>query len=265
MALPLTEADKRLLLSALGTPETRDRVVALLDLAGTGNVTGPSSSTDNAIARYDGTTGALIQNSSVLIDDLGAISGVSDLSLSGQVLTGNGSETSPSLSFTSDTNTGFYRTSADSIGLSVGGQRQFSFLDSGGPNIVFSSDSAESSFIYWEAGQSDRRTVISGGTGSGSGANLRLHGTSHASFPSQMHFVINSTLRGFIDVAGNWSIGAVGGAQTHTVNNNLRVTGNFGVGNTAAATTLGTVTRRMEIFDASGTSLGFVPIYDTIT
>lgn len=39
----------------------------------------------------------------------------------------------------------------------------------------------------------------------------------------------------------------------------------LGVGNSAAATTLGTVTKKMEVFDASGSSLGFVPIYDAIT
>jgi hypothetical protein len=32
-----------------------------------------------------------------------------------------------------------------------------------------------------------------------------------------------------------------------------------------AATTPGAVVRKMEVFDAAGTSLGFVPIYSTIT
>lgn len=41
--------------------------------------------------------------------------------------------------------------------------------------------------------------------------------------------------------------------------------GGIGVGNSAAATTPGTVTKKMEVFDAAGTSLGFVPIYDAIT
>ncbi|MBA5222228.1 hypothetical protein [Streptomyces griseoaurantiacus] len=39
----------------------------------------------------------------------------------------------------------------------------------------------------------------------------------------------------------------------------------LGVGNSASATTLGTVTKKMEVFDASGNSLGFVPIYSSIT
>jgi len=38
-----------------------------------GDVVGPASATDNAIARYDGTTGKLIQNSGITIDDTGNI------------------------------------------------------------------------------------------------------------------------------------------------------------------------------------------------
>ena len=43
-------------------------------VVGTGDVVGPASSTDNAIARFDGTTGKLIQNSTVTISDAGGIS-----------------------------------------------------------------------------------------------------------------------------------------------------------------------------------------------
>ena len=42
-------------------------------------------------------------------------------------------------------------------------------------------------------------------------------------------------------------------------------TGGIGVGNSAAATTPGSVVRKMEVFSAAGVSLGFVPIYSTIT
>lgn len=41
--------------------------------AGSGDVTGPGSSTDNAITRFDGTTGKTLQNSLVTIDDNGGI------------------------------------------------------------------------------------------------------------------------------------------------------------------------------------------------
>ncbi len=48
-------------------------------------------------------------------------------------------------------------------------------------------------------------------------------------------------------------------------NGKLTADGGIGVGNSANGTTLGTITKKMEVFDASGTSLGFVPIYDAIT
>ena len=41
--------------------------------AGSGDVSGPASSTDNAVARFDSTTGKIIQNSSVVINDGGEI------------------------------------------------------------------------------------------------------------------------------------------------------------------------------------------------
>lgn len=46
------------------------------DGAGTGDVTGPASSTDNTIPRFDSTTGKVIQASGVVIDDSNNISGV---------------------------------------------------------------------------------------------------------------------------------------------------------------------------------------------
>lgn len=41
--------------------------------AGSGDVVGPASATDNAIARFDGTTGKLVQNSDCTISDTGAV------------------------------------------------------------------------------------------------------------------------------------------------------------------------------------------------
>jgi hypothetical protein len=46
---------------------------------GTGDVVGPASATDNAITRFDGTTGKLIQNSTVTLSDTGALSGVNSI------------------------------------------------------------------------------------------------------------------------------------------------------------------------------------------
>lgn len=128
MALPLTETDKFLLLHALGAPETRDRVSALLDLAGTGNMTGPASATDNALVRFDGTTGALVQNSGVVLSDAGALSGLTGYSQSsGQILGPDGTVSLPGMSFSSDSDNGFYRVGANSLGLAIGGAQTMQF------------------------------------------------------------------------------------------------------------------------------------------
>lgn len=64
----LTDSDGNLLVVVSGT--------------GGGDVIGPGSSTDNAIARFDGTTGLIIQNSGVIIDDTDNVTGVATLSAS---------------------------------------------------------------------------------------------------------------------------------------------------------------------------------------
>ena len=50
-----------------------------------GDVVGPASSTDNAVARFDGATGKLIQNSGVIVSDTNGVSGVLSLLFSGSV------------------------------------------------------------------------------------------------------------------------------------------------------------------------------------
>jgi hypothetical protein len=48
--------------------------------AASGDVYGPASSTDNAVARFDSTTGKIIQNSVVIVGDTGDVTGVGTLS-----------------------------------------------------------------------------------------------------------------------------------------------------------------------------------------
>jgi hypothetical protein len=77
--------------------------------AASGDVYGPASSTDNAIARFDSTTGKLLQNSSALVDD------------AGNVLAGAGLVGAPAFSTTGDTNTGIFFPAADTIAFTEGG------------------------------------------------------------------------------------------------------------------------------------------------
>ena len=49
-------------------------ITATLDLVGNSNgITGPGSSTDNAIVRWNGTSGTVVQNSKPIVQDGGAI------------------------------------------------------------------------------------------------------------------------------------------------------------------------------------------------
>ena len=56
---------------------------SITGVTGLGDVTGPASATDNAIARFDTTTGKLIQNSAVTIDDAGNIVSPDSIKFSG--------------------------------------------------------------------------------------------------------------------------------------------------------------------------------------
>lgn len=76
-----------------GTPGTFTEVRA--DASGSISVAGPGSSTDNAVARWNGTGGNSIQNSVVLIGDTGAITGVTTLGMSGQLTSTLVTGTSP--------------------------------------------------------------------------------------------------------------------------------------------------------------------------
>ena len=89
--------------------------------SGSGDVIGPASSTDNAITRFDGVTGKLVQNSLVIIEDTGII------------LPPAGTALSPSYGFSSEpgTDTGMYWIAAGTIGWSSQGNLAMQ-LDPGG-------------------------------------------------------------------------------------------------------------------------------------
>lgn len=69
-------------ISVTGSPVSLGGSITIATI-NNGNVTGPVSSTDKAAARFDGTTGKLIQNSGVIIDDSNNVTGVNTLNISG--------------------------------------------------------------------------------------------------------------------------------------------------------------------------------------
>ena len=94
---------------------------------GVGDVVGPSSATDNAVVRFDGTTGEAIQNSGVLISDADAISGATQLTVDNLRLDGNTiSSTSGDITITPNNGSVLYldnsNISADNGVITVTGQ-----------------------------------------------------------------------------------------------------------------------------------------------
>lgn len=59
--------------------------IVFQDISVTGNVTGPASSTDNAMVRFDGAGGQIIQNSGVIVDDSNNVTGVAGFTATGVV------------------------------------------------------------------------------------------------------------------------------------------------------------------------------------
>lgn len=84
-----------------------------------------TSTTDNTVARWDGTTASIIQSSGVGIDDSNNVTGVNS------ILVGNGSAAAPSVAFTNSATTGFYRKTTDSLGFAIAGTER-AYITSGG-------------------------------------------------------------------------------------------------------------------------------------
>ncbi len=119
---------------------------------GTGDVVGPASATDNALVRFDTTTGKLIQNSLVTLDDTGHIIAVA------------GSAATPSYSFSGSTSTGIYLQAVNQMAISVAGATKMVF---GAATTTLSSNLVVTGSIVVNSG-----TIVStsGGVGYAAGA-----------------------------------------------------------------------------------------------
>ena len=62
-----------------GVTVTNGAGTITIDADNNGDVVGPASATDNAVARFDGATGKIIQDSNVIISDTDVVSGVTQL------------------------------------------------------------------------------------------------------------------------------------------------------------------------------------------
>ena len=117
---------------------------------GGGDVVGPSSSTDNAVARYDGTTGKRIQNSGVLIDDSDSVTGIVNLNgkIADDLVTGPNTATDNAIARFDGTTGKVIQDSGVTLG-------------DAGTSVTFTSLSGILAFL----GANDKGITIAGGVG----------------------------------------------------------------------------------------------------
>jgi hypothetical protein len=100
---------------------------------------GPATATDNAVARFDGGTGKILQNSTVIIGDDGSVTITGNLTDAGDLLVRN-SNTAPTKGYR-------FRTSGDGLDTESGGR---DWYWSTFPNADFSG--TQNTLMRWEAG-----------------------------------------------------------------------------------------------------------------
>ncbi len=102
--------------------------------SGTGDVVGPASATDEAVARFDLTTGKLIQNSVVTITDAGIMAGATQLNVDNLRLDGNtlsSTDTNGNINLTPN-GTGVVATST----IRASGSGGIALQNSGGTSLI---------------------------------------------------------------------------------------------------------------------------------
>lgn len=146
--------------------------------------------------------------------------------------------------------------------------------------LTVAAGSLQTAAFYVESdGTREAGKFVSTADGTASQATLLINPSTTAKRAVDIRLAADSVSRLRIDMSATGNSGTITFGDGTTADVNLyRSAANklksddmviaalgIGVGNSAAATTPGTVTKKIEVFDASGVSLGFVPVYDAIT
>jgi hypothetical protein len=218
-------------------------VTLLASAAGSsGDVVGPASSTDNALARFDSTTGKLIQNSVGILSDAGVLTGLTGLTSSGAITLSGGTANGVAyLNGSKVLTTGSALTFA---GTQLG-------INGANANILFDN----------------------GGVG-GSALQLGTSGTSHGyigtagSFPLLLQVNGIEAMRIGVASGGVRSVGIGYTSLTSVGDNGLAVLGNVGIGTSSPAGNLNvnttgntqvTISAGMRLDSAGNLGLGVAP------
>lgn len=191
-------------ISATGTPSVSTYLRgdgSWAAVSGTGDVVGPASATDNAVARFDGTTGKLIQNSAVTIaDTTGDITGGKYNGLTVSTTTGTFSLANGKTLAVDNTLT-FVGTDSSTVNFSTGGTvaytggtlAQFASTTSAQLAGVISDETGTGSLVFSTAPTFG--TNITVGTASSSTGIVNLKGTTSGTVALSV-----------ADAAGTWTM-----------------------------------------------------------
>jgi len=232
------------------------------------SMVGPSSSTDNAITRYDGTTGKVVQNSGVTIDDSNNMTGVVALTATGVVTVPAGTNSAPAITTTGDTNTGIYFPAADTIAFTEGGTESVRIDSSGNVGIgttlpgaklqvvgiVASTGSGTSIFAAGEVGTYTLTGITSPNYGIAYGV---LTGQTNPALTvsgfDAIAFGTNQAERMRLNSSGNLGIGTASPGYSATNRKVLALNGGSGAGEGAILAFMQGGTNKGYLFSAQNT------------
>jgi hypothetical protein len=178
---------------------------------GAGDMNGPASATDNAVARFDGTGGKTVQNSTVTISDTG------DITAAGKLFTADGTNAAPAIAIASSTGTGLYLDAANTLGVATGGNGTVTFSTASGVanitghgvrSLTLTGGSSGASLVLGQGATAGNATITPTGTGvvaiEGTGSKLTIAGTAAST----------STTNGALTIGSNVGLsGNAGGAS----------------------------------------------------
>jgi len=195
-----------------------DGVTSSIQTQFSNKVTGPASATDNAVVRYNLTTGKLAQDSLVTISDTGAVTGLTTLVASGSVTGASFIPTSSSIPAL-----GIYTSFANRVTIAANSIRAAEIGESSGNGfIVLGTSSAGSSSVL--SAVNDGSVAYSSSGSSNSGGNLQVFGPSHATLPNRINLRQSSTtVLSVAETTGLITIGAAASTQAHVINGSLSI------------------------------------------
>lgn len=205
---------------------------------GSGDVTGPASSTDNAVARFDGAGGKTLQDSAVTVSDAGVVEGATQLNVdnlrldgntlsstdangninltpngTGQILVPDGTAAKPVLAFGAETDNGFYRATGNVTRWTPDGGSTFVDFRS---NALATSGNGGTTFVAASSTQPSLcpDVVFDNNTGIGRAGADQLSVVAGGNEIARAEFSGAAKKIAFLDKVGTPAVAQTGGAAT---------------------------------------------------